>query len=202
MSKDVDYGWAVKVCEQLGWTSPNLSKWGTSNCRYGLTWTTAEQCHARDMFYEGHSIKNIAKVHGRDEGGIRSKLRSCGWYDDFHDGTTKKGADLVEPYEYSFLNFQPMVLHTEELNMQNPTQTPTPATSILDNSKPIVEQVTMVRGQDVRKLKPQHLISIIREIEAEINDLSSFTVQSKYIAARLTQLRDDLTKVVEVLDTM
>lgn len=186
-------------CAQLGWVQPNSTKIGKSNCRYGLTWTPAEERNARNMFEAGHNVKDIAIVHGRDEGGIRSKLRSRGWLDDFQDGNTKHGAYLDQQYEYSFLNFRTISQHTEEPTMNSTDNTQEIS---LNNSKPIVEQVTMVRGQDVRKLKPQHLISIIREIEAEINDLSSFTVQSKYIAARLVHLRDDLTKVVEVLDTM
>lgn len=185
-------------CAQLGWNPPSSNKLGKSSCRYGLTWTPVEERNARNMFEAGHNVKDIAIVHGRDEGGIRSKLRSRGWLDDFQDGNTKHGTFLDQQYEYTFLNFQP-ITQNEEPTMNNTDNT---EEINLNTNKPIVEQVTMVRGQDVRKLKPQHLISIIREIEAEINDLSSFTVQSKYIAARLTQLRDDLTKVVEVLDTM
>lgn len=198
MSEQLTFNDIVRICRDLDWNSPTSDKYGKAAFRCGVIWSKPEQSHARDMFYAGHSIRKIAIVHGRDEGGIKSKLRSCGWFDDYRDGDVKDGAYLPQRFNYEFGNFYEIFQTKEETNM-NPT---TDTTTLIDNNKPIVEQVTMVRGQDVRKLKPKHLIDIIREIEAEIKDLSSFTVQSKYIAARLAQLQDDLTKVVEVLDTM
>lgn len=81
---------------------------------------------------------------------------------------------------------------TEEIPMN-----PTTATNV---SAVAFETRHLVYGRNVDSLTESELISAIKQVEGEIADLKAVKTKSSRITAKVKELEEMLTKIVEVLD--
>jgi len=79
---------------------------------------------------------------------------------------------------------------TEEIPMNPTTATNAPA----------FETRHLVYGRNVDSLTESELISAIKQVEGEIADLKAVKIKSSRITAKVKELEEMLTKIVEVLD--
>jgi hypothetical protein len=149
-----------------------------------------------DRLYRRHEL-NIPGVKER----AYIRLWILGYMFDADYIRQKFGNDQVFCKHISYCHSNNMGLLAERFMGTNPNHQPeTQSTKEETVSSIEIKTITYINDADVSKLTEEALIQWIKSIELEIDNLELVKTQSTKIQAKITGLKETLTKVVEILD--
>lgn len=142
--------------------------------RYGKPWSPEERETLRAHFNHGLTLPQLMTVMQRPAAGILAKLG------DMHLLVQKDGRWGV------YYRRAPRPIPTLFLEQ----------TEMAKN----IETVVMIRGEDAAQKTDEQIFSFIAKLEAEIKSLEAINCKPKKLTARIKELQDDITKLVEYVD--
>ena len=156
----------------------------------GKPWTIEATEALVDMFLAGHLLSELAQASGRTPGAVCGVLLKLNLI-------IRRDPNYFGPYVYTSKaqKFRKEVEQPEEASIQLPEEEYT----MSNKSEPLTE-MNLIFGQDAETLSDDELIEVIRKVENQITSLESIKAKSSKIAARVEALKEQLEKIVTILD--
>lgn len=124
------------------------------------------------------------------------------WGGEFDEMTLQGLPEYTKTYSLYESEFHRSVVFAPQLEFAQPSESLKEETmnQSVPMSAPAFETKHYVFGVDIRNMTEAGLIDAIKRVEVEIADLKAVKTKSSRIAAKVKELEDMLSKIVEALD--
>ena len=168
--------------------------------RRGYAWSHSEIEHLRKEYQRGSSMEEIATSLRRTGLGICERMRVLGLIRKSAAGHYLCSIDVPAPApKNADSNPCGEIAFTQEYEATFTQEKPM-TTMIQTNPNVAIETRTIVFGRDAATLSDNELIDAIKRIEGDIAKLGEVKTESKKIKSNIKELKDQLSKIVEILD--
>lgn len=181
----------------------------------GRPWDLEQDLKIADMFTHGSSLPTICVTMGRSASSICSRLARLGYLKyNSPEGYKRKEDDSLYTTNAGMTDLTDAIVsgkYTLETTSESvslsysghatfkPTEKELTMNNFVDNTK-AVSTVTYVYGQPVDSMSDDQIFNLIAKIEQEIESLSKIKAQSKKLEKKVASLKDDINKLVELVD--
>lgn len=178
--------------------------------RHGKLWLQTEKENLEYYFRQGRTLEELCNLMQRPAEGVLNQLlkrrllkhKVPGWnYDYVYAVDVPETAMEVALPHCHTQNSKISFFRETEFGW---TPTPFHTTSIDDTGEPImnnIETKTFIRGAEASSMSDSDIFRLIAKLEGEAEVLGKIKVKSVKVAKAITDLNEDVQKLVEYLDS-
>lgn len=161
-----------------------------TGARHGRPWSHDELLDLKRWFLEGNTIEEIITKSERSAGGVIPKLKAAGLI-------TDQRVNLKWGYDYYYAVDIPAT-EQPETEQPEPEHQSEPETIMAEAN---IKTLILIQGVDAANKTDDDIFKLIAKLEQEAASLSNINNKPKKLLAKIKEIKDDIDKLVEFVDS-
>lgn len=151
--------------------------------RHGKAWTNKELADLKQWFLEGNTIAELIDKSERNVGGVIPELKAAGLI-------TDQAVNDIWGYDYYYA--------VDLTDIKQPEHQPEPETIMAEAN---IKTIILIQGVDAAHKTDDDIFKLIAKLEQEAASLNNITNKPKKLLAKIEEIKSDISKLVEFVDS-